>query len=805
MMILCNATDAHTLAATRSACRDPIPVKIPMMFKPLVTPCLFVLTLALAACNMDSGGRSTTSTASPLNAGPDAGAPVMPAPAASARLELGDALITLSSSVGQVQISRDPFHVRFLDASGNVILQQATNSASILEPGFITDDPLGSSLVPDSTLYAPLSYMVGLEISPQLRATPWVGNYITQGLVGLQYHATAVTGATAIDNGVELTLATNDPIGRTITARIVSDIAGSFGVRAAVEPALGVTFLADSFQLQSDESFYGFGGRHNAIDQRGNALSNFLQAQNVGAGPLAPIAGPLSGSGETFMFPSGEDAAYYISTAFASTAGYGFMLDTSVPSRYHLGSDDPEGWQANALGHELAYLVIPGNEHSALKGLSAIQGRHRVPDPDDLGPTLSRAVRVLSAEADDAASYEAKVRADLERIDAEQLPIKGYAFEGWEILPRETSREIAQLLHDRGIRAYLYIRNYVGIDPANTERPETFTEAVQNGYVVTDILGAPYFFGTPFGGIGAAIDFTNPAAKAWWQGRIQEMILDIGADGFMQDFGEHIALDMHFADGSTGFTMHNHYPTIFHAATREVIDQVEAETGRHIFFWTRAGYSGRMGSAAYESSNFPGDETSDWSRASGIASLTTDMLSRSATGAYGFNTDIGGYFDYHVGAADAELFTRWSFWAALSPVFRVHNSSSNGVRMPWFYGGETLADWKKAAELHLAARPLIMRLWQQAQTTGIPPTRGLWFHFPDDTRARAEDQQWMLGPDVLVAPVIEQGAVTRSVYLPQGCWKHVDSGVSYDGPADVVVDAPIDSLPYFFRCGTQPF
>jgi alpha-D-xyloside xylohydrolase len=251
--------------------------------------------------------------------------------------------------------------------------------------------------------------------------------------------------------------------------------------------------------------------------------------------------------------------------------------------------------------------------------------------------------------------------------------------------------------------------------------------------------------------------------------------------------------------------MHNHYPTLFHKTTRAVTDEVEKKTGRRIFFWTRAGYSARGGSSAFESSNFPGDETSDWSRASGLASLTTDMLSRSATGSYGFNTDIGGYFDYHTGPSNAELFTRWSLWAALSPVFRVHNSSSNGVRMPWSYGEKTLEHWRKAANLHLAASPLIMRLWEEAQTTGIPPTRGMWFHFPDDKRAKSEDQQWMLGPDVIVAPVVLPGALSRKVYLPKGCWKHVDSNKQFEGPKEVTVDAPIDSLPYFFRCGTQPF
>lgn len=747
---------------------------------------LFVLLLALglSACNQ---------------------APSGPASREASPTEPTAEMISLRSSAGRVEIDRKPFRMRFFNAQNALVLEQAADRASPFQPGLVLDEPSGSDYVPDQLLHAPFSFLVGVQAAPQLRATPWVGNYITQALAGLQYHGTEVTSVKAIDKGVELTIATNDPQGRVITARILEDTAEGFNVAVSVSPSEGVAFVADSFVLKADESFHGFGGRHNAVNQRGNSLTNFIQAQNVGAGPLSPVAGPLSGKGDTFMFPAGEDAAYYISTAFASTGGYGFFLDSTKPSRYNLGAANPNAWQVNTVGADMTYVVIPGSLPTVLKNLSGIQGRHRTPLQADLGPTLSRAVRVLSPEADDAASYEAKVRDDLARIDADQLPVKGYAFEGWEILSRETSREIIQALHARNIRAYLYIRNYVGVDPANTERPESFTEAISNGYVVTDSLGMPYLFGTPFGGLGAAIDFTSAKAVAWWQGRIREMVEDLGADGFMQDFGEHIALDMHFADGSTGLTMHNHYPTLFHQSTRAVLDDIEKKTGRQIFFWTRAGYSGRQGSSAYESSNFPGDETSDWSRASGFASLTTDMLSRSATGSYGFNTDIGGYFDYHVGAADAELFTRWSFWSALSPVFRVHNSSSNGVRMPWFYGKETLAHWRKAAELHLAAAPLIMRLWKEAQSTGIPPTRGLWFHYPDDARARSADQEWLLGPDVLVAPVVTQGATSRKVYLPKGCWRHVDSGDSFQGPADITVKAPVDSLPYFFKCGTRPF
>ncbi|WP_370263901.1 TIM-barrel domain-containing protein [Limnobacter sp.] len=760
--------------------------------------CLGAATVMLAACL--GGSNPPVNPGAGVVTGNESDSGVQ-----ATQVSLGEQTVSLRNTNGRVEVLKNPLRIRVFNGNDELVLEQVESAGGALEPGVALNEPLGSDYVPRRVLSAPFAFIVGAEVAPQVRATPWVGNYLTQGLFGLQYHGTEVLEAVPTVNGVALTIATNDPSGRLLNVNIQAVDNNAFEVRLAANPAQGVVMVADSFVLRGDESFYGFGGRHNAVNQRGNLLTNFIQAQNVGAGPLGPVANTASGKGDVYMFPSGPDAAYYISTAFASSSGYGFMLDSTRPSRYDLGATNPQAWQVNVSGSDMVYLITPGDEKKALRSLSGLQGRHRVPLQADLGPTLSRAVRVLSAQADDAASYEAKIWEDLAQIDALQLPVKGYAFEGWEILPRQTSKTIIEALHDRNIRAYLYIRNYVGLDPANTERPETFTEALEAGYVVNDAAGLPYLFGTPFGGLGAAIDFTNPAAVAWWEGRIREMLEDLGADGFMQDFGEHIALDMHFFDGSTGQTMHNHYPTLFHQTTRKIIDDIESKSGRRIFFWTRAGYSGRQGSSGFESSNFPGDETSDWSRASGLASLTTDMLSRGATGSYGFNTDIGGYFDYHTGPADAELYTRWSFWAALSPVFRVHNSSSNGVRMPWFYGDETLAHWRKAAELHLKAAPLIMKLWQEAQSSGVPPVRGLWVEFPKDERARQEDQQWMLGPNVLVAPVVEQGATSRNVYLPQGCWKHMDTGMQFMGPRDVTVPAPIDSLPYFFKCGVNAF
>jgi sulfoquinovosidase len=246
---------------------------------------------------------------------------------------------------------------------------------------------------------------------------------------------------------------------------------------------------------------------------------------------------------------------------------------------------------------------------------------------------------------------------------------------------------------------------------------------------------------------------------------------------------------------------------LYHRATQRAVRRFERRhPHRRIFYFTRAGYTGTPGSAGYEGANFPGDETTDWTRSAGLASQTPDMLNRAIGGAYGFTTDIGGYHD--IGPyqpTTKELFLRWAEWAALSPLFRLHGSVSAGVHAPWTYDGQTVRIYKRLTRLHLRARPLILRLWRQADRTGIPITRPLWLQFPHDATAAQQDQEWMLGSKVLVAPVVEQGATTRDVYLPRGCWRARGHGRRLGGGRTVTVAAPLRRLPYFTRCGSRPF
>jgi alpha-glucosidase (family GH31 glycosyl hydrolase) len=373
------------------------------------------------------------------------------------------------------------------------------------------------------------------------------------------------------------------------------------------------------------------------------------------------------------------------------------------------------------------------------------------------------------------------------------------------MLDRSYVRSTIARVHRLGLRAILYVRSYVSNDQLLTQPPGDADYVRAHHLVATDASGAPALFNAGTNGApGMVLDFTKPATVSWWKRRLV-LMLGLGADGLMQDFGEETLDGMHFADGSTGASMHNRYPVIYHRATARLLPALERRYHRKVFWFTRSGFSGRPGSAAYEQSNFPGDETVDWSAASGLASLAPDMLNRAVGGAFGFNTDVGGYASLFTGPTTPQLFTRWSQWAALTPFFRVHNSANQGPRMPWNFDSATYARWKSAVQLHDRATPLIRRLWAEGRRTGVPPTRPLWLGYPSDARAAGEDQEWLLGPDVLVAPVVTEGATRQRVYFPGSCWQTPDGRHRYRGGAARTVPAPLSRLPYFFRCGTRPF
>jgi alpha-glucosidase (family GH31 glycosyl hydrolase) len=551
-----------------------------------------------------------------------------------------------------------------------------------------------------------------------------------------------------------------------------------------------VVAIGDSFVAGPDEAFRGFGGQRDAIDQRGRSFYGWTEEEG------------------------GYRLAYYPQNLFVSSAGYGFLLNETELSTWHMAADDPGKWQVDVQGASIDYTVAVGDAPTAIATLEKLNGSHVLPAPWALEPTLSQPQIV---GGDSIENYQARVEADVARLEKERdLPVSSYAYESWRGLPEETVRRTNARLRALGIHPVGYVRPMIYVDGFfNTQ--QDYDEVHDGNMATRDAAGRPYLQAGIFGFPTIHVDFTNPDARQWWKRWIRRM-LDLGFDGFMQDFGEGISPDQHFANGQTGQTMHNAYPVLYHQLTREVVEEWQREHPERetVYFYTRAGASGRKGSAAYENGTFPGDESASWTTIGGLPTIFPDMLSRAIGGAVGFNTDIGGYVDVGRGAPTVadnfdfgnatgkELYLRWTQAAVFMPYFRVHNNQGTGVKMPWSYDAETRAAWSAAARLHTRAIPLIRDVWKRFPKTGLPPTTPMWLAYPGVPEAKAIVDQWMVGEDLLVAPVITEGATKRDVWFPAGCWEHGETGERFAGGATRTVPAPMVQLPWFVRCGTTP-
>jgi alpha-glucosidase (family GH31 glycosyl hydrolase) len=703
--------------------------------------------------------------------------------------------IVVDAGGARVVVEQSPFRLRVTDAAGHEVLSEVAHADPDTLPEPVTADPLGTGLdnQDTTTLYSPLSFLVGTETLAQQPSGEWIANLASGTRSGTWYSAQDVQSVEQDGDDTVLTLSTNDPSGRALTVRVGPQ--GSDAVRVQVEavPSDGVAMVGDSFTASAEDGFFGFGGRHDRLDQRGRVLSSFINQENL----------DLAGTG-TSQYPNGPAAAYYPQAMFWTTH-YGFLLPQPELARFKLAADRDDAWNVTASATHLDYVVAPGAPRRSVRTLTAMTGRHRVPPRWALGTMMDRLVK---NEGETFADYEGNLRADIRNIDKYHLPLSAYRIEGWGFPDGGANHGLAlhtwvrpgpqaamiRKLRARGIHPLAYLRPWLTPDSA----------PVTDGYAVTRADGSPYYV------VGSGqmrfglVDFTDPAAVRWWQQQVEDL-LDLGFDGFMQDYGEQVLFDMHFADGTTGVTRHNDYLTLYAKATMQAVRRYHRDhPRRRPWFFTRAGYTGLPGAAAYEFSNFPGDETTDWGRTSGLASLTTDMLNRAVGGAYGYATDIGGYFDYIAPPTTKDLFLRWAEWAALSPVFRLHGSGRSGTHAPWTFDGQTVRVYERLSRLHLRARPLIARLWREADRTGAPPTRPLWWAYPGDRAGWHQDQEWLLGPDLLVAPVVEQGATSRRVYLPQGCWRLHGRGPRRAGHRSVTVPAGLATLPWFTRCGTSP-
>jgi alpha-glucosidase len=242
--------------------------------------------------------------------------------------------------------------------------------------------------------------------------------------------------------------------------------------------------------------------------------------------------------------------------------------------------------------------------------------------------------------------------------------------------------------------------------------------------------------------------------------------------------------------------LHNQWPVLWAQVNAEAIRLRGKED--EVLFFMRAGFSGVQRHCPLL---WAGDQCVDFSRHDGIGTVITAALSAGLVGNAFSHSDVGGYTSLHGNVRTPELIMRWSELGAFSPVMRTHEGNRPDDNLQIDSTPEILSHFAAMTRVHAALQPYVAFLVEQAVATGLPAQRPLFLDYPQEEESYTLQDQYLYGPDLLVAPVIEEGATERSVLIPAGQWIHVWSKQGF-GRGRHQVAAPIGEPPVFYRQGS---
>ena len=563
-------------------------------------------------------------------------------------------------------------------------------------------------------------------------------------------------------------LSATDAQGQIFWSQRRSDLFTADIYDTAIVSAAGRNGCFEAFTLAPQEAIYGLGERFDGVQRRGRPV-DFWNQDAIGT----------------------SNRRTYINVPFLfSTRGYGLFLNSSYRTEWDVGVSEA-GTLGFAVEHDmLDYFVIYGPSPAAiLHGYSTLTGFAPTPPVWSFGLWMSRnsyqswdVVEGVAAEMRrreiptdvlhlDTAWFREDWNPDL-RFSTERFP--------------DPERHLADL-RERGFRVSLWQYNFI---PPRTDN-EHYREARERGYLALGVDGQPFAY--PPGTTGSwiddvIIDFSNPAAGAWYAEKIRRLIR-MGAATIKTDFGEGIPEDALYA-GIEGRRFHNLYSLVYNSVVAGAVTEV---SGEHIV-WAR---SGTAGSQRYPI-HWGGDSQCSWSA---LAGTLRGALSLGLSGIPFFSHDIGGF----IGRPDPELYIRWAQFGLFSSHARCHGAGNENSREPWTFGEEAERIFRRYDQLRYRLLPYIYETARDSSVTGKPVVRALVIDYPQDRNVWHLDDQYLFGDALLIAPVLEPLADrrTRHIYLPAGVWFDYWTKQRLESPGGWI-ERPIDleTMPIYVKSGS---
>lgn len=532
-------------------------------------------------------------------------------------------------------------------------------------------------------------------------------------------------------------------------------------------------------EMNENDHFYGLGEKAGFLDKRGEKFT--MWNTDVYA-PHNPETDALYQSIPYFM-------------ALREGKAYGIFFDNTYKTAFDFKTDNNK-YSFMAEGGQLDYYILAGpSPKDVIEQYTYLTGRITIPPKWAIGYHQSR----YSYETDEEVYNLANIFIE-KKIPVDAVYLDIHYMDEYRVFTFDRNRfhnpqKMVADLKKVGLRVVPIV------DPGVKKDSEYkyYQKGVMNNYFCKYLEGDIYF-GDVWPGTSAFPDFANSEVRSWW-GENHKFYTELGIEGIWNDmnepaiFNETKTMDLavaHDYDGElkTHREFHNLYGFLMGKATYEgLANQLK---GKRPFLLTRAGYAGIQRYAAV----WTGDNRSFWEHLSMSIPM---ILNLGVSGIPLAGADVGGFAHDTTG----ELLTRWTQLGAFTPYFRNHSAINTNRQEPWAFGESYEKIIKKYIELRYNWLPQFYNLFVEANRTGLPVMRPLFMEYSTDKNTFNLSDQFMLGDNVIIAPILVPNSKYRVVYLPEGEWYDYWTDNLLEGNKHVLVEAPLDTLPIFIKAGSQ--
>lgn len=564
-----------------------------------------------------------------------------------------------------------------------------------------------------------------------------------------------------------------------------------------------VTNIAVRFKSPQDERIFGFGEQYSYLNMQGRAVPVWVQEQGIARGkmPDSILVNVVSRYSSGAWHTSYAPVPYFITDRSRA-----LVLENSQFSLFDF-QDEKEA-EIQVWASEMSGRLFTGNNpKEVLKSYSGFAGRMSpLPDWANKGTIVhiqggSERVRNVAEKLTDAGVPLAALWIeDWAGTRDQPGPRLNWNWQVDRTLYPDWEKLISDL-REEGIRVLIYFNPYlIETSDDSSQGKDLYTMAKERGYFIKNDHGKAYPLDVEGPNNVGMLDMTNKAGREWIKG-IMKRQLELGISGWMADYGEYLPSDAVLDSGADPMSHHNRYPVEWARLNYEALK--EADKTDEALFFTRSGFTK---SPAKATLFWAGDQNIGWGKHDGLKSVVPALLSSGLSGFSLNHPDIGGYrsisvplFTYH---RSVELVKRWIELATFTSAFRWHSGSEPEKNIQVYENEEIAKYFARFGRVFKALGSYRNRLMEEARDKGLPLVRHLMLHYPDDPEVYGLKQEFMLGPEFLVRPVVSKGVRKVSVYLPKGEWIHLWTDKKYGNRQKGVwvdIEAPLGRPPVFYR------